>query len=100
MHRAEPPPDAQPRLGEPLVRQQRVPEPPVPADGLREEAGKHIEAERAKASFTSIEDVAYRCGLRDDELATLAEIGAFAAFGRTRREALWQVAGLPMPEAW
>jgi len=63
--------------------------------GLREEAGRRIEEERARKPFASVEDVAFRCGLRAEELATLAEIGAFAAFGYTRREALWQVAGLP-----
>ncbi len=63
--------------------------------GLREEAGRRIEEERAHRPFASLEDVAFRCGLRAEELATLAEIGAFAAFGQTRREALWQVAGLP-----
>ncbi len=63
--------------------------------GLREEAGKRIEEERARAPFESIEDIAYRCQLRDDELATLAEIGAFAAFGKSRREAMWQLSALP-----
>src|SRR5262249_26532759 len=32
-----------------------------------------------------------RCGLRRDELRTLAEVGALNAFGLTRRSALWQV---------
>jgi len=63
--------------------------------GLREEAGTRIEAERAKAPFTSITDVAGRCALRDQELETLAYIGAFAPFGLTRREALWQAAAVP-----
>jgi error-prone DNA polymerase len=63
--------------------------------GLREDAGKRIETERSHVSFTSIGDVAARCGLRDDELATLAHIGALAAFNLTRREALWQAAAVP-----
>jgi error-prone DNA polymerase len=63
--------------------------------GLREEAGKRIEAERAKASFESIGDVINRCGLRNDEIQSLAHVGAFAAFGQTRREALWQAAAVP-----
>ena len=33
-------------------------------------------------------------GLRNDELAALAEIGAFACLGQTRRSALWQVSAL------
>ena len=41
--------------------------------------------------FTSIEDLISRTGLRRDELATLAEIGALNAFGYDRRSALWQI---------
>jgi error-prone DNA polymerase len=41
--------------------------------------------------FTSIEDVVRRTGLRRDELATLADIGALNAFTNERRSALWQV---------
>jgi error-prone DNA polymerase len=62
---------------------------------LREEAGKCIESERAKAPFTSVADVITRCRLRDDEAQTLAHLGAFAAFGLTRRAALWQAAAVP-----
>jgi len=41
--------------------------------------------------FRSIEDLVQRTGLRRDELATLAEIGALNAFTNERRSALWQV---------
>ncbi len=41
--------------------------------------------------FTSIEDVVRRTGLRRDELATLADIGALNAFTNERRSALWQI---------
>ena len=41
--------------------------------------------------FASIEDLIARTGLRRDELATLAEIGALNAFGYDRRSALWQI---------
>jgi error-prone DNA polymerase len=41
--------------------------------------------------FTSIENLIARTGLRRDELATLAEIGALNAFGHDRRSALWQI---------
>ena len=41
--------------------------------------------------FSSIEDLIARTGLRRDELATLAEIGALNAFGYDRRTALWQI---------
>ncbi len=43
------------------------------------------------ARFSSVEDLIERIGLRRDELATLAEIGALNAFGYDRRTALWQV---------
>ena len=41
--------------------------------------------------FASIEDLTRRTGLRRDELATLADIGALNAFTNERRSALWQV---------
>jgi error-prone DNA polymerase len=41
--------------------------------------------------FQSIEQVVQRTGLRRDELATLADIGALNAFTNERRSALWQV---------
>jgi error-prone DNA polymerase len=65
--------------------------------GLREVVGKRIAEERAKRAFASIADLAARCELRSEELATLAEIGALAGLPRvlggpmpTRRAALWQ----------
>jgi error-prone DNA polymerase len=62
--------------------------------GLRAEAAQRIAAEAARAPFSSVRDVAHRCGLRGDELAELAGIGAFAGLGQTRRSALWQVSAL------
>jgi len=41
--------------------------------------------------FESLDALIRRCGLRRDEVATLAEIGALNAFGFDRRTALWQV---------
>jgi hypothetical protein len=41
--------------------------------------------------FESIEQLVQRTGLRRDELATLADIGALNAFTNDRRSALWQV---------
>jgi error-prone DNA polymerase len=41
--------------------------------------------------FESIEDLIARTGIRRDELATLAEIGALNALGHHRRSALWQI---------
>jgi error-prone DNA polymerase len=43
------------------------------------------------ARFTSVEDLLARTGVRRDELATLAEIGALNALGYDRRSALWQI---------
>jgi error-prone DNA polymerase len=45
----------------------------------------------ADRRFASIEDLIARTGIRRDELATLAEIGALNAFGHDRRSALWQI---------
>jgi error-prone DNA polymerase len=63
--------------------------------GLREEAGKRIEEERAITPFRSVADFAIRTGARDDEMQALAHVGAFAELGLTRREAMWQVAAIP-----
>jgi len=41
--------------------------------------------------YQSIDDLIARTGIRRDELATLAEIGALNAFGLDRRSALWQI---------
>jgi len=41
--------------------------------------------------YPSIESLIAHTGLRRDELATLAEIGALNAFGHDRRSALWQI---------
>jgi error-prone DNA polymerase len=62
--------------------------------GLREGAAHRIVEEAARAPFASVRDVACRCGLRGDEMAALAGIGAFAGLGQTRRSALWQVSAL------
>jgi len=58
--------------------------------GLNSDRGKAIAAVRAKGKFKTIDDLVERTGLRQDELRTLAEIGALAAFGGDRRSALWQ----------
>jgi error-prone DNA polymerase len=59
--------------------------------GLRAPLGARIEAARP---FASLADFAKRTSATAEELATLAEIGAFAGLGGTRREALWQVEAL------
>ena len=41
--------------------------------------------------FESLDQLIRRCGLRRDEVATLAQIGALNCFGFDRRTALWQI---------
>jgi error-prone DNA polymerase len=65
--------------------------------GLRQETGPALEAERRRAPFAGVADLARRVALRRAELDTLAELGALAgidAGARTRRSALWQVAAI------
>jgi error-prone DNA polymerase len=50
--------------------------------------------ERAARPFTSLADFETRVGAQSDELARLADIGALATLGGTRRQALWQVEAL------
>jgi error-prone DNA polymerase len=62
--------------------------------GLREASAKRIEA---AAPFTSTEDLAVRCRLRDDQLTKLAYAGALGSLGLTRRGALWQASKAAKP---
>ena len=64
------------------------------ATGLREETGLRIESERRARAFASIADLIRRTTPNRRELDTLAYAGALSAFGKTRREALWQAAAL------
>jgi error-prone DNA polymerase len=85
--------------------------------GLRDQAGKRIEEQasgkRPQAAgrdlwpealgpgpdlrFRSMDELVARAGLRQDELRTLAEVGALASLGGDRRSAFWQAerAGRP-----
>jgi error-prone DNA polymerase len=49
------------------------------------------------ARFSSVEHLIAATGVRRDELATLAAIGALNAFGYDRREALWQIESAVRP---
>ncbi|MGC1676477.1 MAG: error-prone DNA polymerase [Candidatus Binataceae bacterium] len=62
--------------------------------GLREETGRRAERERARRPFDSIADFTARVGPNRRELDALAYAGAFAAFGLTRRDALWNAAAV------
>jgi len=64
------------------------------ASGLRESVGRRIAAARAERPFASLADFQARVGADHAELATLAEIGALAALGGSRRQALWQAHAL------
>jgi error-prone DNA polymerase len=76
-------------------------------EGLPEALGKRIEAERARARFTSLEDFARRVPTRKRDLEALAGAGASRGFALERREALWRASALlsagpldapPLPE--
>jgi error-prone DNA polymerase len=62
--------------------------------GLPEALGRRIEAARRAAPFASLADFARRAGADEGTLRRLAEIGALAELGGTRRAALWQVEAL------
>jgi error-prone DNA polymerase len=64
------------------------------ASGFREETAGRIVAARATRPFATLADFEARTGASAQELAMLADIGAFAAVGGSRREALWQVEAL------
>ena len=60
--------------------------------GLREETGRRIEAALGGGALGVGARLRARArGANGRELATLAEVGALAALGGTRRQALWQV---------
>ena len=62
--------------------------------GLHEETGLRIERARGERPFDSIADFTARVAPSRRELDAIAYAGAFAAFGMTRREVLWQAAAV------
>ncbi|MGE0638967.1 MAG: error-prone DNA polymerase [Thermoanaerobaculia bacterium] len=61
--------------------------------GLRRQVGERIAGERRRhGPFADVEELRRRAAVGDEELAKLAEVGALASLGLTRREALWQAA--------
>jgi len=67
--------------------------------GLRQQTGERIMRERRSSGpFADVEALKIRTGLRDEELAKLAEVGALASLGLTRRAALWQAALAARPK--
>ena len=59
--------------------------------GIGERVGLRCEAERRRAPFVSPADFAERCGMSLRAMEVLAEADAFAGFGLSRRQALWEV---------
>ncbi len=64
-------------------------------NGMRQEHGEALVAERERVAFASIDDFKRRVGLTKDELRTLAELGAFNCFAEHRRAAMWRVEEQP-----
>jgi error-prone DNA polymerase len=62
--------------------------------GLSNDHGARIVAARGEGPFASIEEAWLRSGVPAAALEKLADADAFAGFGLSRREALWQVRGL------
>jgi error-prone DNA polymerase len=62
--------------------------------GLRESVGRQIAQEAAVRPFDSLVDFHARVPASEAERATLAEVGAFARLGGTRRQAIWQAEAL------
>jgi len=67
--------------------------------GLRREAGEAIARARREGPFREVDDLRRRARLHADELDALAEAGALASLGLTRRAALWQAALAVRPAA-
>ncbi|HEX6464611.1 MAG TPA: DNA polymerase III subunit alpha, partial [Vicinamibacterales bacterium] len=64
---------------------------PRPTDHGPRPTDRTPRSSRLAPRFTSLDQLIRRCGLRRDEVATLASIGALNSFGFDRRTALWQV---------
>jgi len=60
-------------------------------NGLRQEHGEKIVAERERTPFGSLDDFKQRVALSKEELRTLAELGALNCFAEHRRAAMWRV---------
>ncbi|MDE2203160.1 MAG: error-prone DNA polymerase [Burkholderiaceae bacterium] len=65
--------------------------------GMRESAAGRIEAARAQAPFTSVEDLASRAELDRHDLNVLAAANALTPLAGHRRQALWQTLALQEP---
>jgi error-prone DNA polymerase len=62
--------------------------------GLGQSDVKKIVDARRESPFRGLRDFVRRTGLDAGSLKSMAETGAFAAFGLSRRQALWEVGGM------
>lgn len=68
--------------------------------GIGEELAKRIVAEReAGGSYVSMEDLARRARLHEEQLSALATAGALECLGLTRRQALWRAGTAALDQA-
>ncbi|WP_296225518.1 error-prone DNA polymerase [Ralstonia sp. UBA689] len=65
--------------------------------GMRQPAAERIEAARAQAPFTSVDDLARRAELDRHDLNVLAAANALKPLAGHRRQALWQTLALQEP---
>lgn len=65
--------------------------------GMRQPAAERIEAARAQAPFTSVDDLAHRAALDRHDLNALAAANALKPLAGHRRQALWQTLALQEP---
>ena len=59
--------------------------------GIGEKHKHMVDGERVKGPYTDLRDFVLRTGLAKDILESLAAVDAFACFGLSRRQALWEV---------
>jgi len=62
--------------------------------GLSRAGAERLVAARAKAEFSSVEDLALRAGLHSGDLKCLAAAAALESLAGHRRQAYWQVGGM------
>jgi DNA polymerase III alpha subunit len=73
------------------VREGRIRVPALRAKGLNQRTQERIVAARRDGEFASIADFYHRVQPATDELETLARVGAFDVFGRSRTRQFWEI---------
>jgi error-prone DNA polymerase len=59
--------------------------------GIGEKHREHLNAERERGPYADVRDFVMRVRLPKDVLESLAAVDAFACFGLSRRDALWEI---------